>query len=170
MKPNSINVVDSTLRRHKNKGYEIILKNVAPSLEYLQESFKEDRVSLGLINPVEIIDFYKTDELKIYEEKSWFQYTLDGRKTPVLTEIPHIFKYKIRCGGCTDGMHNIQCEDWELMESYRKWGRRYSDVDVLWEKIYEKYCNWMKTRDLYFYVGTYSLYPTWLIIGLLPSC
>ena len=148
VRPDSIKVIDSTARKHKKKWElrnEIILKNMAPSLEYLQESFKEDRTSLGLIKPVEVIDFYKTDELEVYEEKSWFQYTLDGGKTPVLTEIPHIFKYKFRCDGCTEGMHDIQCEDWELLESYRKWGRRYTDVGVLWEKIYEKYLEWMKT-------------------------
>ncbi|MGD2250216.1 MAG: hypothetical protein PVF58_17585 [Candidatus Methanofastidiosia archaeon] len=169
VKSGSIKVIDSTLRNHKEK-WELrnrrILKNVAPSLEYLQESFKNDKTSLGLIKPVELIDFYKTDELRIYEEKSWFQQTLDGKKTPVLQEIPHIFKYKFKCDGCIDNIHDIQCEDWELLESYRKWGPKYDDVKVLWEKIYEKYFKWMKKRDLYFYVGTYSLYPTWLIIGL----
>ncbi|MGC1121448.1 MAG: hypothetical protein WBA22_10185 [Candidatus Methanofastidiosia archaeon] len=119
-----------------------------------------------MIKPAEIIDFYKTDKLEIYEENSWFQQTLSGGKTPILTQIPHIFRYKFRCGGCDESFHDIQCEDWELFESYRKWGKRYSDVDVLWEKIRQKFFDWLMKRDTYFYIGTYSLYPTWLIIGL----
>ena len=169
VKPDSIKVIDSALRKDKKKWElrnEIILKNVAPSLEYLQESFREDRTSLGIIKPVDIIDFYKSEELEIYEEKFRFQYTLDGGRTPIVTEIPHIFRYKFRCDGCTESVHDIQCEDWELLESYRSWGKRYHNSDILWEKIHEKYFEWMKKRDLYFYVGTYSLYPTWLIIGL----
>ena len=61
----------------------------------------------------------------------------------------------------------MQCEDWELLESYRSWGQRYGDEDTLWEKLHEKFFEKMLAeKELYFYVGTFSQYPTWLIIGL----
>lgn len=60
----------------------------------------------------------------------------------------------------------MQCEDWELFESYRSWGDRYKDPDILWEKLREKFSIWMKERELYFIMGMYSQYPTWFIIGI----
>jgi hypothetical protein len=92
---------------------------------------------------------------------------LDGKVIPKVTKIPHIFKYRFRCYGCEEGEHLMQCEDWELFESYRSWGSRYEDTKVLWDKIRERYFVWMKEeRELYFILGMYSQYPTWFIIGL----
>jgi len=47
-----------------------------------------------------------------------------------------------------------------------KVGQTYQDVNVLWDKLYQKFYTDMLDKDLYFYVGTFSQYPTWLIIGL----
>jgi hypothetical protein len=37
---------------------------------------------------------------------------------------------------------------------------------ILWEKIRERYFDWMNNRDLHFLLGTHSIYPVWMIIGL----
>lgn len=82
-------------------------------------------------------------------------------------EIPHLFGYRFKCFGCKERKeHNIQCEDWELFESYRSWGNRYGYVDLLWEKLHDKYYRSMIKRDLYFFMGMFSQYTTWLIVGL----
>jgi hypothetical protein len=61
----------------------------------------------------------------------------------------------------------MQCEDWELFESYRSWGKCYGEPDVLWKKLKGKFYSWMlEKRDLYFVMGMYSQYPTWFIIGI----
>ena len=170
----SLKIIDRSLSTGKIKGkvnwYErnkFILEHVAPSLEYLKNKFTEDRTSLGLIKPVEVIDFIKKGKLQIYKDKKEFQQSLFGPSMPVIEEIPHLFSYRFRCSGCAEKKeHNIQCEDWELMESYRRWGQTYQDVNVLWDKLYQKFYTDMLDKDLYFYVGTFSQYPTWLIIGL----
>ena len=61
----------------------------------------------------------------------------------------------------------MQCEDWELFESYRRWGKKYAKKDMLWDKLKERFLKWMiQKRDLHFILGTHSQYPTWFIIGL----
>jgi len=144
-----------------------LLNHVAPSLEYLKAKFDEDRTSVGLIKPAEVFEFYKEGELQIYEDTKVFQQSLFGTKVPEIEEIPHLFGYRFRCNGCPEGgEHNIQCEDWELFESYRSWGMQYGDLNLLWEKLQDTYYKSMMDRDLYFYVGTFSQFPTWLIVGL----
>lgn len=170
----SLKIIDRSLSLGKVKGRvnwsernKLILKHAAPSLEYLQGKFEEDRTSIGLIKPVEVMDFYKKGELQIYKDSKAFQQAFFGTSMPVVEDIPHIFGYRFRCAGCAEGKeHNIQSEDWELFESYRSWGLKYGDVNVLWDKLYQKYFVEMLEKDFYFYVGTFSQYPTWLIIGL----
>ncbi|NLH20567.1 MAG: hypothetical protein GX463_00080 [Methanothrix sp.] len=142
-------------------------ENISPSLEELRDNFDDDRTSIGLIKPAELLEFYKTDELKIYGDTKSFQQSLFGTCIPEIEEIPHLFSYRFRCFGCKEGTeHNIQCEDWELFESYRSWGKKYGDTSLLWEKLHDKYYRLMKDNDLYFFMGMFSQFPTWLIVGL----
>jgi hypothetical protein len=145
----------------------LTISHVASSLEERQAKFDEDRTSIGLIKPKEVFEFYKKGELQIYKDPKVFQQSLFGTKIPEIEEIPHLFGYRFRCNGCPEGKeHKIQCEDWELFESYRKWGKQYGDLNILWEKLQEKYYRSMLDNDLYFYVGMFSQFPTWLIVGL----
>ena len=170
----SLKITDRSLSLKKVKGRvnwvernKIILSHISPSIEELRDKFNEDRTSIGLIKPAELLDFYKTDELKIYGDTKSFQQSLFGASIPEIEEIPHLFSYRFRCNGCKEGAeHNIQCEDWELFESYRSWGNRYDDTSLLWEKLHDRYYRSMKDNDLYFFMGTFSQFPTWLIVGL----
>jgi len=170
----SVRIIDRSLSRGKIQGKvpwaernTIILPKLAPSLEYLEEKFREDRTSLGLIKPVEVMDFFTREELRQPTEPKEFQRSLDNQIIPIVDAIPHIFAYKFTCSGCGDGKpHDIMCEDWELFESYRSWWKNYPDVKLLWMKLHEKFFDFMKKSDLYFYMGMYSQMPTWLIIGL----
>ena len=121
-----------------------------------------------MIKPADLLDFYPDGELEIVESTGQIQSSLFGPKMPVIDEISTKFKYRFRCDGCSKkSEHNIMCEDWELIESYRSWGKRYENVDLLWEKLYQKYYfDMVKKKDLHFYVGTFSQFPTWLIIGI----
>ena len=144
-----------------------ILKQVAPSLEYLHAQYRVDRTSLGLIKPQAVLEFYTREELTLPPKPHEYQKSLDDHFIPIIDQIPHTFAYKFRCSGCEGkAPHDIMCEDWELFELYRSGGQRYPDAKTLWEKIHAKYFDWMLKRDLYFYMGMYSLQPTWLIIGL----
>ena len=148
---------------------KILLPVLNDSIETLESGFKETRQSLGLVRPKWLNDFIKTKDLEIHCGKSWsFTRTLYGENIPVVTPIEHIFKYNFQCHGCKSGKsHSMQCEDWELFESYRSWGPRYKDPDILWSKLKAKYYHEMlKKRDLYFVMGTDSQWGSWFIIGL----
>lgn len=170
----SVNIVDRTLSQGKIKGKapwekrnEIILPKIAPSLEYLEEQYHKDKTSLGLIKPRDVIDFFTREELRQPPEPKEFQRSLDNQKIPIIDAIPHIFAYKFRCAGCDEKkFHDIMCEDWELFESYRSWWKTYPNVKTLWEKLHERFFDFMIRNDIHFYMGMYSQMPTWLIIGL----
>ena len=170
----SVNIIDRSLSLGKIKGKapwekrnEIILPKIAPSLEYLQEQYQKDKTSLGLIKPTAVMDFFTRKELQQPPEPKEYQRSLDNQIIPIIDAIPHIFAYKFRCAGCEGGKpHDIMCEDWELFESYRSWWKTYPDVKILWEKLHEKFFDFMIRHDLHFYMGMYSQMPTWLIIGL----
>lgn len=170
----SVRIVDRSISGSNSKGRapwdernEIVLPKISPSIEYLYEQYKKDKTSLGLIKPVDLIKFYTKGKLEQPPESREYQLSLDQQKIPIIDVIPHIFTYDFRCSGCMDGhIHHILCEDWELFESYRSWWKHYPDVSVLWKKMHEKFFDYMLKQDLYFYMGMYSLQPTWLIIGL----
>jgi hypothetical protein len=181
----SIKVLDRSLASNNGrapweKRNEILLKHVSPSIKSLVDAFEKDRTSLGLIKVTELIDFFTSEELKPPSESQVVQKTLfDNSTIPIIDKIPHVFKYKFLCDGCLKpesctkrGDHRILCEDWEVFAAYRKWWNEYSDIGVLWEKMHEKFYDFMKNRDLYFFMGTHSQQPSWLIIGLYypPKC
>jgi len=171
VRPDSIRIVDKSLTKPKAdwvKRNKILLPHKITSLDVLQEQYSKDKTSLGLLNPKKVIDLIKTQDLEIFEEESWsFTVNLDGVKIPNVHKIPHIFKYKFICDCCGKSEHIMQCEDWEIFESYRRWGPKYNDPELLWEKIQERFFTWMtKDRDLNFIMGMHSQYPTWFIIGL----
>ncbi len=170
----SVNIIDRSLSTGKIKGKapwekrnELVMPKLALSLEYLEEQYLEDKTSLGLIKPKDVIDFFTREELKQPPESKEYQRSLDNQIIPIIDAIPHIFAYKFRCAGCNDSKtHDIMCEDWELFESYRSWWKTYPNVKFLWEKLHEKFFDFMIRHDLHFYMGMYSQMPTWLIIGL----
>jgi hypothetical protein len=142
-----------------------LTSSLTPSIESLDLKWKEDRTSLGVIKP-NLVDlrFRKpVDEIKIVKER-YLQQTLTGDRILVPDRIEHAISYKYRCEGtdCTT-LHDQTCEDWELFEAVRDWP--YSGAEKE-EKIRAQYFDFMKTRDLHFIIGMYSLQPTWMIIGL----
>ena len=170
----SVNLIDRSLSLGKIRGKApwekrnaIILPKLAPSLECLEEQYQQDKTSLGLIKPKDVIDFFTREELQQPPEPKEYQRSLDNQIIPIIDAIPHIFAYKFRCAGCEGGKpHDIMCEDWELFESYRSWWKNYPDVKILWQKLHEKFFDFMIWHNLHFYMGMYSQMPTWLIIGL----
>ncbi len=171
VRPNTIKLLNKDLSKPKpkwKKRNQVILPSLSNSIQELKDLYEKDKTSLGIIKPTELIDFIKTDKLELFEKEGWsFTKTLDGRRIPNVTKIPHIFKYKFKCKCCQDKIHEMQCEDWELFESYRSWGKRYKDPVILWDKLYYRFYEWMKEkRHLYLIMGMYSQYPTWFVIGL----
>jgi len=144
---------------------------LSPSLEHLWGKFEEDKTSLGLIKVDQLLDFHydkplnKMEEAIEQERSSHIQKTLFGDNRSLLERIPHNFYYKFRCSPDCSRIHDISFEDWEVFESFRQWREYYPDKDVLWQKLRQKYLEEFRNRDLYFFVGTHSRWPVWMIVG-----
>jgi len=165
----SIRIVDTSLAKASPEVWrerkKIILPMLNSSMKELKDAWENDRTSLGLLKPkLQKFRFRKPIDEIIIERQKLFQTTLDRKKIYVADKIEHFISYKFKCKNPKCKGHDITCEDWELFESIRTW--KYPNSRIKQEKLEEKYFEWMKERDLYFFMGMYSLMPSWLIIGL----
>ncbi len=160
---------------HTTARERILAPLRAKSVENLEEAFRRDRTSLGLIRVGELLRFYKSEEPNVdgADGPQIMQATFDlqggmGRPKWILNQIPHVFRYRFRCdvhgNGCR--VHDMTCEDWELFEANRKWPEKYATPEVLWAKLCDQFYTRMRERDLQFFMGTESQYGRWLIVGL----
>ncbi|MDO5843971.1 MAG: hypothetical protein Q4Q53_02345 [Methanocorpusculum sp.] len=183
LRKESYKIVPDTLRvveypRDISKGKpdwsyrnNLILPHISKSMADLVEQSKCDNTSLGLIKPVDIIDFYlETTDLNNEDYSQDMQMLLTGEKIPVLKKIPH-YSYDFKCNGCctessctSNGHHSSVCLDWEMAASFVKWKRDFPDNYE--SKMKSRYFDFMNSRDLYLFMGTHHIYKTWMIIGL----
>lgn len=71
VRPDSIRIVDRSLTKPKvnwKKRNQIVYPIVSESIQSLKDTYEQDGTSLGIIRPIELIDFLKTEELQIYEK------------------------------------------------------------------------------------------------------
>ncbi len=165
-----LNQIDTGHDRSWKERNNHVLPILSDSLEELEKKATFDNTSLGLIKPRQITDFTidekegaNDQEREIIKE---VQLTLDGERRTELESIEYNFRYHFLCSNPDCRGHNIMCEDWEMLESWRSWKRNYPYRETLIEKFKNRYLYEMVKRDLYFFVGTHSRFNTWLIIGL----
>jgi hypothetical protein len=169
---NGIKIIDEELTKQPVKWKprnELIKPLVSESIEFLQEKYKEDKTSLGIVKVHELNEFYSrkpVDEIDM-EQSKIMQATLFQGKQSILQQMPHIFRYKFKCSPDCPTIHDMSVEDWEVFEFFRNGFTFYKgDYDVLWEKMKERFDSFMKTRDLHFILGTDSQWAKWMIIGI----
>ncbi len=160
----------STENNWKNRN-DIIYKNIAPSIEFLQEQYEKDKTSLGFIKPKYIDDFYVEP---ISKAREWERELVEGSqrtlfnqeyKSP-LDKIPYRFAYKFRCDDECKG-HDFMVEDWELLALYRGLLKRGNSEQIAIQKCIQKYKDeFLSKKDIGFFVGTESKWNHWLIIGV----
>ncbi len=149
----------------------IVYKNIAPSIEFLEEASKVDRTSLGFIKPKYITDFYVEP---IANARDWERELVEGTQKTLfnavyrspIEKIPYRFAYKFRCNdGCRG--HDLMVEDWELFALYRGLIKRGDDEQTAMQKCIYKYKDeFLSKKDIGFFVGTESRWNKWLIIGV----
>jgi hypothetical protein len=148
----------------------LVLPTKIKSIEEFLKLIKKDRTSIALVKPKEIIDFVFTplEECRDWEREliEGNQKTLFGGYKSPLDKISIKFSYAFVCDDNSCKEHNLMCEDWELLESWRKWKLKYGTEEILKEKIKQKFFDWMKKRDLHFIIGTDSRWNKPMIIGL----
>jgi hypothetical protein len=177
VKPGSIKVIDTSLSSRDGQKVnwdersKYVLPMKANSVEDLRHAFDVDRTSLGLVKVAELIDFYERaneDEDEV-NTKRYMQVVFDQiqnrgtfSKIPVLDKIEHVHSYKFRCEGASCTTHDMTMLDWELYESLRSWKYPKEEFPA---KLRQQFFENFKKTDLYFFLGTTSLQPSWVIIG-----
>jgi len=131
------------------------------------EKLKKENASLGVIKPeltgIDVI-INSTD---IYDQQKYFSLADDYLEKREKVKMPVELRYQFKCKGEPECKgHNIILIDWELNELARNLMRREKDKKIIEDKIKNKFFDFMKTRDLYFFMGTHFRFGTWIIIGL----
>ncbi|MGI0141250.1 MAG: hypothetical protein ACREBF_01185 [Candidatus Micrarchaeales archaeon] len=154
---------------------KLVLSHLDKSLEELELKKESDHVTMGIIKPREIIDFYRKN---IEEFREWEAELIQGnQKTLIekitgkkyespLEKIPYWMGYHFYCQDERCNGHNMMCEDWEMLELFRNMRKREGSDEKAFEKVKQSYFTWMKERDIYFVVGTESKWNNFLIIGI----
>ena len=150
---------------------KIIFPAVNKSMcEILRLSENEDK-SLGMFKPKNVK--FSWEKVAIEDKKKIESYYaqqdfLERKKSP-LEDIPYIFRYSFFCNNeknCPG--HTYAIIDWEIVQSFRSWRKKYKPVEKLLEKIEYKWINTMcaLNKDTYFYVGNQKRFrDNFMILG-----
>ena len=146
-----------------------VLAKETKTMCYLQKETLQKDISLAVIKPKKVIDFYweSTDRNWSSKQETVIkQLSLFERNKP-LEKIPYKFVYHFICEEAHCRGHKMMIEDWEVMELYRKMRDKFGEEKAL-NKVKEKFLNQvcLPKRDTYFFVGTVLQYGTWIIIGI----
>ena len=145
---------------------EEVLQRIIPLVSSI-ENLKKEHASLGVIKP-ELIGIDVTiNSTDIYDGQTYFSLAGDYLEKREKVKMPVELSYQFKCKDEPDCKgHNIILIDWELNELARNVMRKEKDKKIIEDKIKNKFFDFMKTRDLYFFMGTHFRFGTWIIIGL----
>ena len=151
-----------------------VLKKAARSMEDLWEQQKQDRTSMGIFRPRRVKDLVVSET-----DPEWPPKFIEALKQARLWEtrkktlrpprkVPWRFQYRFECDDerC-NGNHQMTIEDWEVGQLYWNCIDRGDAPDRAVEKVRQKFLDQIcgDDKETYFYVGTVSDYPTWVVIG-----
>lgn len=145
---------------------DVVRERILPLVSSI-EKLSEANASLGVIKPeLQGIDV-TVNSTDIYDEQTYFSIAGDYLERRERVKMPVELRYHFRCRGEPECKgHNIILIDWELNELTRNVMRREKDLKVIEEKVRTRFFDFMKTRDLYFFMGTHFRFGSWLIIGI----
>jgi len=61
----------------------------------------------------------------------------------------------------------MQILDWEVNELFRNVRKNTKGEAAIGQKMRKRFFDWMKTRDLFFMMGTHHVFKTWMIVSVL---
>jgi len=150
-----------------------LLPPPATSLEEIREAQVADRTSIGMFRPkkIERLVIQKAEPWTVRQQTYLRQQRLGlgeevEREMQELERVPWTFSYRFICSDerCTTS-HELQIQDWEIGQSYRRWSR--TDPDRWEPMIRQRYERDLPERDLHLVVGNLAKrHQTFVIIGL----
>ena len=145
---------------------------LSPSLCYLKAQRDRKKFpTLGFFKPKTITGFdmqpvdpnWSESEMGKLRQQPLFQ----SAPAHQLEKIPFRFKYRFTCDEAECPGHDMNCTDWELGQSYRRWRREYGEAE--WEEKFRMRYehDMMEKNATHFFVGTLRSHPaSWIIVGL----
>ena len=150
-----------------------LLPPPSKSLEEIREAQATDGTSIGMFRPkkVERLVIEKAEPWTPRQQSYLRQRRLGlgeavAREMRELKQVPWTFSYRFTCSDerCLT-VHELQIQDWEIGESFRRWSR--SDPDRWPEMIRQRYERELPDRDLHLIVGNLAKrHQTFVIVGL----
>lgn len=149
---------------------EIISKLSVNSVKVLRSQYEQERVSLGVVKPLKVIDISiqkVTQNWRPNQEHSLRQFRLFGQQPKPLTKIPYKFSYVFLCDD-SHSPHNAMIEDWELGVLFLKEKDRLGCDERAAESVKRKYFDEIcgPSKDTHFYMGTTFPYNSWVVLGV----
>lgn len=151
------------------------LAKKSASMEALYDSQKEDRTSLGVFQPREILDLeVSSDEAEWkpqFKEAMRQQRLWDDRKVTrePPRKVPWKFHYRFRCDDARcKGNHKMMIEDWETGALYWNCVDAGATPEEAAAKVKAKFLDQMCAPeiDTHFFVGTVLQHGTWVVVGV----
>jgi hypothetical protein len=137
----------------------------------LEALYDEDRTSLGIVRPDEILDLTIEPTERDWKPE-WQavlgQFNLFFGQPKGLTKLPFKFSYVFRCSDTGDKPHTAMIEDWELGVLFLKEVERLGSEQAAAQSVKKKYLDEIcgSTKDTRFFMGTVFPYNTWVVIGV----
>lgn len=155
---------------HKNLNSSLnddeVHERILPLVASIEKLDKEG-ASLGVVKPELLGVEVKINSTNIYDNQTYFSLTGDYLEKREKVKMPVELRYHFKCKNEPECRgHKIILIDWELNELARNVMKREKDPKAIEEKIRARFFDFMKTRDLYFFMGTHFRYGTWIIIGI----
>ncbi len=155
-----------------SKRRKYVMPLVSNSMCEIIEESKANKRSLGIFKPKQIISFDVT-----VGEEDWVgkkqaiadQRDLFSQKKSSLEKIPFNFKYSYICDAPDCKGHTQIIIDWEIGQLYRHLRDKKETPDNIIKKIKDKFGGEIisSARDVYFFVGSHSLYrESFMVLGV----
>lgn len=131
--------------------------------------YEEDRTSLGVVRPTEVLDLEATKcsaQWSKKDELALNQINLFGERPKFLHKIPYRFRFVFRCEDSVEP-HACTLTDWEMGMLFINQRRKYNELTAVAhvkEQFLDKMCS--PDRDTRFYVGTMLPRNDWLALGV----
>jgi hypothetical protein len=144
-----------------------VLDKIIPLMSSV-EKLKERKASLGVVKPLLESIEVKINDTNLYDSQQYLSLTEDFLEKRERVKMPIELRYIFKCKNEEECKkpHRMILIDWELNELTRNILKQHQDKNTIEQKIKDKFSDFMKERDLYFFLGTHFRWGTWIIIGL----
>lgn len=167
---NSIRLLDWLPPGTWEKRRQIVDTLPTHTLKELHRLYEEDRTSLGVVVPSEVLDL-KIASCRPHWKPKWqrlfSQISLFGETAKTLRKVPYMFQYVFMCDDCSTPYRRAIL-DWELgalfWSEVRRLGSEQRAAKSVRRKFLEEMCS--PGRETRFFVGTHWPYNTWLVLGV----